>query len=147
MDYKRIALAAVVAWIVDSIYGVVVWMMLLGGEFAKYPAVFRPESAMGVYMPLMFAGSLLGIAALTFIYAKGYEGGSGIGEGLRFGFVVSLFMVGCVSVSILASFNVPTRLALLASVASFFEFLLVGAAIGLAYHPVTVSPTARAATA
>ena len=55
MDYKRIALAAVVAWVVDSAYGVIVWMKLLGGEFAKYPALFRAEADMNAHMPLAFA--------------------------------------------------------------------------------------------
>jgi hypothetical protein len=44
MDFERIALAAVVAWVVDSIYGIVVWMTALGSEFEKYPLVFRAES-------------------------------------------------------------------------------------------------------
>ena len=83
MDYKRIALAAVVAWVVDSAYGVIVWMKLLGGEFAKYPALFRPEADMNAHMPLAFAGSLLAMFALAAIYAKGYEGGKGVVEGIR----------------------------------------------------------------
>jgi hypothetical protein len=32
--------------------------------------------------------------AATYIYAKGYEGGSGVEEGLRFGAVVGVFVVG-----------------------------------------------------
>jgi hypothetical protein len=135
MNYKRLALAAVVAWVVDSIYGVVVWMMMLGGEFAKYPAVFRPQADMNARLPLMFAGSLLAMFALAYIYAKGYEGGNGIQEGLRFGVLLALFTFGFVSIGIYGSFNIGRRLAAMASCVSFVEMIIVGTVIGALYRP------------
>ena len=72
MDYKRLALAAVVTWIVDSIYGMVVWMGMLGEEMARNPGVFRTEEAMNAYLPLMFGGGLLAMFALAYIYSTGY---------------------------------------------------------------------------
>jgi len=38
----------------------------------------------------MFCGILVGMSAVTWIYAKGYEGGSGLQEGLRFGATLAL---------------------------------------------------------
>ena len=143
MDFKRIALAAVVTWVADVMYGLVVWMGLLGPEMARNANVFRSEAAMNAGMPLMFAGVLLAMFALVHVYAKGYEGGSGAGEGLRFGFLLALFMTGFVSLPIYATFNIDARLGLMASVASFVEMLFVGAVIGLSYRPVT-RPVARA---
>ena len=145
MDYKRIALAAVVAWVVDSAYGVIVWMKLLGGEFAKYPALFRPEADMNAHMPLAFAGSLLAMFALATIYAKGYEGGKGVVEGIRFGILMALFTLGFVSIGLYASFNLGRRIAVMASAASFLEMIVVGAVIGLMYKPATAARTARTA--
>lgn len=143
MDMKRIAIAAVVTWVADVIYGLVVWMGMLGPEMARNQGVFRSEAAMNAGMPLMFAGVLLAMFALVYIYAKGYEGGSGITEGLRFGFLLALFTLGFVSLPIYATFNIDGRLGMLASIASFVEMLFVGAVIGLSYRPVT-RPAAHA---
>ena len=145
MDYKRIALAAVVAWVVDSAYGVIVWMKLLGSEFAKYPALFRPEADMNAHMPLAFAGSLLAMFVLATIYAKGYEGGKGVVEGMRFGILMALFTLGFVSIGLYASFNLGRRIAVMASAASFLEMIIVGAVIGLMYKPATAARTVRTA--
>ena len=145
MDYKRIALAAVVAWVVDSAYGVIVWMKLLGGEFAKYPALFRPEADMNAHLPLAFAGSLLAMFVLATIYAKGYEGGKGVVEGMRFGILMALFTLGFVSIGLYASFNLGRRIAVMASAASFLEMIVVGAVIGLMYKPATAARTVRTA--
>ena len=145
MDYKRLALAAVVAWVVDTIYGICTWMWMLGGEFAKYPGVFRSQEAMNANMPLMFAGGLLAMFALAYIYAKGYEGGSGIPEGFRFGLVVAIFTFGMFSIGIYGSFSIGRRLAAMASVVSFVELILVGIVIGALYRPAAGSRPSRAA--
>lgn len=146
MDFKRIALATVVTWVADVMYGLVVWMGMLGPELARHQGVFRSEAAMNAGMPLMFAGVLVAMFVLVYIYSKGYEGGSGINEGLRFGFLLGLFVTGFVSLPIYASFNIDARLGLLASIASFVEMLFVGTVIGLSYRPVT-RPVARSAGA
>lgn len=144
MNSKRVALAAVVTWVVDAIYGLSVWMGMLGPEMARNAGVFRSEAAMNANMPLVFAGALLAMFVLVIIYAKGYEGGSGIGEGLRFGLLLALFMTGFVSIPIYGTFNIDARLGLLASVASFVEMLLVGTVIGVMYRPVAQRAPARA---
>ena len=88
MNLGRLALAAVAATVVDAVYGFVVYGVLLVGEFARYPGVYRSNEAGMAYLPLMFFGIFVAIAALTLIYAKGYEGGSGVAEGFRFGVLV-----------------------------------------------------------
>ena len=45
MNMSRVALAAVVAWVVDGVYGFAVYGKALEGEFARYPGVFRPMEA------------------------------------------------------------------------------------------------------
>ena len=77
MNYSRLALAAAAAWVVDGLYGFVVYGNLLADEFAQYPGVFRPLEAMNAKMPFLFAGLLLAMFVAAFIYAKGYEGGAG----------------------------------------------------------------------
>jgi hypothetical protein len=144
MDYKRVARAAVVVWVADAIYGLAVWMGMLGPEMARNVGVFRSEAAMNANMPVIFAGALLAMFVLVIIYAKGFEGGSGVAEGLRFGLLLALFMTGFVSLPIYATFNIDGRLGLLAGVASFVEMLLVGTVIGVMYRPSAQRASVRA---
>jgi putative effector of murein hydrolase LrgA (UPF0299 family) len=142
MDGKRLALAAVVAWFVDVVFGFLVWALMMGDQFAAITGVFRTEQAMNARLPLALAGTLLAMFALTYIYAKGYEGRGGVMEGLRFGAVLGLFLFGFVSVGIYVSFNIPKELAMKASVVSFVETLVMGAVIGGLYRPAKSSAAA-----
>ena len=76
---------------IDGLYGFLVWGKVLAGEFGRYPEIYRPGDDMSAF-PLMFAGILAGMIFASWIYAKGYQGGSGLSEGLRFGIVMGLFM-------------------------------------------------------
>ena len=135
MNYNRLAIAAVVAWIVDSIYGFLVFGLALNGEFAKYPGVFRSFDAVNGLLPLMFGGSLLGFLALSYIFAKGHEGGSGVTEGLRFGIVLAVFEFGAFSISSYVIYNVGRLLAVETAIAAFVEALLIGLVLGVSYRP------------
>ena len=136
MNWSRLALAAVVAWVVDAVYGYCVYGVALIGELARYPGVFRPMDAVNAQLPLMFAGSLIGFFALAYIFAKGHEGGSGIAEGLRFGFVIAVFEFGLISVGNYAVLNIGRRIAAEMAVAGFAEAILSGVVLGLVYTPV-----------
>ena len=80
MNYARLGLAAVAATVFDAIYGFLVYGILIAPEFAKYPGVYRSNEAGQAFLPLMFGGLFIAIAAAAIIYAKGYEGGSGVGR-------------------------------------------------------------------
>jgi hypothetical protein len=139
MDYRKIALTAVITWVVDFAYGMVVFGGLLAGEFSRYPLVFRSEASMMAMLPLMLVGSLAAMFVLAYIYAKGYEGGSGMVEGFRFGLLLALFITGFMSIGIYATFNVDGRLAMMASIATFLELLIDGTVMGLVYRPARVA--------
>lgn len=134
MDYKRIALAAVVAWIVDSVYGLVMWIVSLSDQFASFPAVFRAQDTLNAGVPVMLGAGLVAMLALAFIYAKGYEGGNGVIEGLRFGLVIAVFSLCFVSVPLYVMLNVGVRLATTMAIASFIEMTLIGTVIGSLYR-------------
>jgi len=135
MNMSRLAMAAVAAWIVDSVYGFLVYGQALMGEFGKYPGVYRPMEAVNAQLPLMFAGSLLAFFALAYIFAKGHEGGSGIAEGIRFGFVLAVFELGMFSIGNYAVLNIGRKIAAEAACAGFAEGILTGVVLGLVYKP------------
>jgi len=135
MNYSRLVLAAVVATVVDACYGFTVYGMLLAGEFGQYPGVYRSNDAGQAYLPLMFGGLLVAIVVVATMYAKGYEGGNGLAEGIRFGLMLGVFVFlafGGVNYAVL---NIGRRLALYAAAAGLVEWTLVGTVIGLVYRP------------
>ena len=135
MNYTRIVIAAVVATVVDLVYGLLVWGKVLAGEFGRYPAIYRPADDQTWYVPLMFVGILFAMFFASWIYAKGYEGGSGFTEGLRFGVLIGLLMAGYVAGVNYGIMRIGKKLALTYAVGGFGEWLLVGLVIGLVYKP------------
>ncbi len=144
MNISRVALAAVAAWIVDAVYGFVVYGNLLKSEFARYPGIYRPENSATAYMPFLFGGILLAMFAAAYIYAKGYEGGSGVQEGLRFGVLLGVFVVGYDAIVNYAIMNLGRRVAGSLAIAGLVEWIIAGVVIGLIYKPAAQARTARA---
>jgi len=140
MNYPRLVLAAVAATVFDAVYGFLVYGTAMAPEFARYPGVYRGEDTGPAYLPLMFAGLLLAILAVAFIYAKGYEGGSGVAEGARFGLLVGLFVVFAFASVNYATLNVGRKIAVMTAAAGLVEWLVIGTIIGLVYKPAARSP-------
>jgi hypothetical protein len=134
MNYGRLVAAAVAATIVDAVYGFLVYGMLLQGEFGRYPHVYRPNDAPPTYLMAMFLGILVAMFAVTYIYAKGYEGGSGLAEGARFGVVVAIFAAAFFSAVSYGTLNIGRKLAVLMACAGLIEWTLNGIVIGLVYR-------------
>ena len=135
MNVPRLLLAAVVAWIVDSIYGYVVFGLLLNAQYMRYPAVFRSYEQVGTMLPLMFGASFVATLLVAYIFAKGREGGSGFVEGLKFGGVFSLFGLFGISIPSYVIYRYGWRLAAPTSAATFAEMLLMGVVLGVVYAP------------
>jgi len=135
MNLRRIAVPALVAWLVDNVFGYVVFGVMLQNEFARYPAVFRSFDAVGSMMPLMLASTLVGFVAVAYIFAKGHDGGSGLKEGFWFGVVLGSVMVFLVGLPSYVIYNIDQKLAFEMVVCMFVEFLIDGIALGLVYKP------------
>ncbi len=133
MNFGRVAAAAIAAWVVYLGVGPLVNNVLLADLYAQHARVFRPQAEMNVALGL--AAALAGFFVFAYAYAKGYEGGAGVVEGLRFGVVVGL---------LLAAFSVawnyvvlPVSGALAAAwiVDAIVEMAIYGAGVGLVYKP------------
>jgi hypothetical protein len=79
-----------VAWMAGSF---VVHGMLLHGEYAMLPNLFRPEADAQTHFPLMLLAHVLMAGAFVWIYSRGVEATSWLGQGLRFGVAVALLTV------------------------------------------------------
>jgi hypothetical protein len=133
MNFGRVVAAGVAATVWDSIYGFCVYGILLAPEFEKYPNVYRSAETGPSYLPLMFAGILVAMIAAAFIYAKGYEGGSGVSEGTRFGFLLAVFVIGTFVGVSYATLNINKKITVMLAAAGFVEWLVAGVVIGLVY--------------
>jgi hypothetical protein len=140
MNYARIALAAVAATVWDACYGFLVYGMLMAPEFGRYPGVYRGGDGAMAFLALMFAGIFIAMIVAAMIYAKGYEGGSGIGEGARFGLLLGIFVSFAFAGVNYATLNVGRKIAVMTAAAGFFEWLIAGTIIGLVYKSAARSP-------
>jgi hypothetical protein len=145
MNYGRLALAAVAATIVDGIYGFLVYGMLLAGDFGQYPGVYRSNEEGAAYLPVMFLGILVAMFAVVWIYKQGYEGGSGVSEGARFGACLGFFAAVFFASVNYGTLRIGPRLAVDYAVAGLIEWILNGIVIGLVYKPAAAPVAGRAA--
>src|SRR5579871_1987334 len=120
MNYVRLFLAALAATLVDGLYGFVVWGKLLNGEFARYPEIFRNGDMSG--FPLMFTGIFVALCAASWAYAKGYERGSGLLEGVRFGVVAGLLVGAYLAGANFGTMRIGKKLALTYLLGGFGEW-------------------------
>ena len=90
----------------------------------------------------MFVGLLFAMLVASYLYAKGYEGGNGLQEGMRFGVLIGLVMVGYAANVNYAIMNIGKRMAVYYALASLVEWVVVGMVIGSVYRP-GPSPAAK----
>src|SRR5262249_62335455 len=111
--------------------------------FAKYPAIYRPPDSAPGFMGFLFLGTLLAMFVAAYIYAKGYEGGSGFQEGMRFGVLIGLLMLGYQGLVGYAVMNIGRRIAASLAIASLVEWTIAGIVIGLVYKPAALASPRR----
>ena len=142
MNYRRIALAAVVAWIVSIPVGYLVNNVLFTEIYAANRAVMRTDAALQANLPLGFAFLLVGYLAFAYVYAKGYEGGNGIVEGVRFGVVAALLVTGFGLIWQYVMYPITGAMSAAIIVDTIVEMAIYGAIVGGIYKPLP-TPTAR----
>jgi hypothetical protein len=143
MNLARVAVAAVVTWVVYLGVSFVVHTMILADIYMAHRQVMRPEDQANAILPIGFMFALVGFFAFAYAYAKGYEGGSGVQEGLRFGVIVGILL--CCFAKIWEYMVWPVSGTLLISwmVEQIVEFALYGSIVGLLYKP-SAPPLRRA---
>jgi len=108
---------------------------LIAKEYKPYEGVYRSREAIMHYFPMGIAATFIAIIILAAIYAKGYEGGSGALEGLRFGALIGIFIVFAVVADEYVTLNIGARLAAFMALGRFIGWLITGLVIGLVYKP------------
>src|SRR5215510_15245494 len=128
MNYPRIALAALAAWVVSIGLGYLINDIWLGHLYAANAWAFRRAEDVAGLLPFGLGAQLLAFCAFAFAYAKGYEGSaSGIGQGIRFGLVVAIMIDGFAVVWNYVTEPIAARLGVLQLISHIGEFGVHGA--------------------
>ena len=135
MNFPRVATAAVVAWIVSIGIGFFVNSVLLADLTRANAAALRPEAEMMGNLPVGFVFLLVGFFAFAYAYAKGYEGGSGIAEGVRFGLLAALMIIGFGVIWQYVIFPISGTFGLAIVIDTIVELAIYGAIVGAIYRP------------
>jgi hypothetical protein len=135
MNYGRLLAAAVVAWVVSLGVGFLINDVLLADIYAANQAVMRPEAETLRMLPIGFVFLFLGFLAFAYMYAKGYEGGSGLAEGLRFGLCVGILVSGFGLIWQYVLYPINGTMAATLIIDQLVEASLYGAIVGMIYKP------------
>ena len=135
MNFKRVGLAALAGWVTYMglgflVHGVVLddlWRGLIREGLA------RSTTNANALLPLGMALGFPGVLAFTYAYAKGYEGGAGLQEGLRFGVLVGLMLViFCITWNYIV-FPLPSNYVTSVAIATIIQFAAIGMVVGIIY--------------
>ena len=134
MNVERLAAAALVSWLAHLALTSVIWGMVLPDLFRQNAALLRTPSDMNLV--LGYGASLVGFFVFSYAYAKGYEGGAGLVEGLRYGVLIGLLLAVFAGVWGYVMMPISAVFATAMIVDSIVEMAAYGAIVGLIYKPV-----------
>ena len=132
MHFSRLALAALTSWAAFLLVGSLVHGVLLTDLYAQQSSGVRNESVSPV---VGFGVAPIGFFAFSYAYAKGYEGGSGLQEGMRFGVLVAIMLITFAAVWGYVIFPISGRLAMALAIDYVVEFAIYGMIVGSIYRP------------
>lgn len=135
MNLARVAIAALVAWVVYLGVSFVAHTFLLADLYRQHAGAMRPEADQNGILPVGFAFALLGFFAFAYTYAKGYEGSRGTQEGLRFGVLVGILICAFRVIWDHMIWPVSIQLTIAWMVEYIVEFALYGMIVGAIYKP------------
>jgi len=138
LNYPRALLAGIAVWITSVAVGYVINDIWLARLYQANAWAYRHAEDVRELVPIGLGMQLLASLAFAFAYAKGYERdreASGIAQGVRFGLVVALIIDGFAVVWNYITEPIAPRLGVLQVCAIIGEFGILGAVVGLVYHP------------
>lgn len=136
MNTKRWLLASVAAFIVIFALEFVINGVLLSDLYKQTASVWRPEAEIMGMMWLMSLSYAMSALLFVFVYTKGYEAAKGgIGQGVRYGLYMGLFLVASISLGFYAVLPIPGILAVYWFIGGVFEYMVAGAVVGVIYKP------------
>ncbi|MCM8775822.1 MAG: hypothetical protein NC930_05680 [Candidatus Omnitrophica bacterium] len=136
MDRKRVWIASLAVFVVIFVAELVLHGIWLKELYEQTSTVWRPMSEMQGMMWIMWVSYFFVSLVFVLIYTKGLESGkSGLGQGLRYGFLIGFFMAIPAAFISYVILPIPYVLAVGWFVGTMIEFVLAGMVAGLIYPP------------
>jgi hypothetical protein len=145
MNLSRVAAAGFVAWLAFLAVGFLAHGVLMRELYDAHASFMRPASDADARMPLAFGVTLVAFFAFAYTYAKGYEGSGGVQEGLRFGVLVGVLLIGFATIWEYMVYPLSRTFLLARVVDSIVEYALYGMIVGAIYKPRHTTPGRAAA--
>jgi hypothetical protein len=124
----------VVVWVLGQVISFLVHGMWLADTYLAMGDVFRPEVELNSMMWMMMVGSVLYMFLFCYIFTRGYEG-KGIGEGVRYGLLMGLFLSIPSAVDQFVVYPLTANLAVIWFVTGVIAFMILGAVFAAIYKP------------
>ena len=134
MINKTFWIGFIVVYIVWQVIAFVVHGVMLADTYANMWQVFRPQSEIDSMVWVMFVSSALYLLLFCYIFTKGYEG-KGVGEGLRFGLLMGLFLAIPSAFDQYAIYPISLNIAVIWFVSGVISFMIAGAVFAAIYKP------------
>ncbi len=131
MNIKRFLIAVALVFVAFRLMDILVHGFLLMKSYEALASVWRPDLMSLTW--IMYVTGLLYSILFVYVFVKGYEG-KGILEGVRFGFIIGLFInvVGALNQYVI--YPVPFVLAVQWLVYGTIECIIAGAIAAAAYR-------------
>ncbi|MBD3223779.1 MAG: hypothetical protein GF313_03570 [Caldithrix sp.] len=132
MNWKRILMATIIVYIVYEVINFIVHGVILSGAYQTMADTWRTD--MQSKMWVMYIGDIIFALFFVVIFAKGYEG-KGLMEGIRYGLLMSGFVIIPGMLAQYSVYEVTFVLTLQWIVFGFIKLIIIGMITALIYKP------------
>ncbi len=127
---KKVLLGFVAVFITLEILDFLIHGILLASTYTSLQSLWRPD--MNDKMWIIHIVTLVGSFFFAFIFSKGYEN-KGIGEGLRYGFYIGVWMSIGFAYGTYSMIAIPYSLALQWFIYGIIEYVIAGVVLALVF--------------
>ena len=132
MGTKKLAAAIVATYIILIVAGFLIheiWLGPLYRQMREAGFSFRPEDLLRHKLWVVWVGDLLYAFLFVWIYTRGVEDKPWVGQGIRYGIIMTLFTVVPQALSEYVAYNMPYTLPVRWMVAGAVVIILMGVVV------------------
>jgi len=134
MNAKRYVGSVVVVLVFLTLSGWLIHGVLLEDLYMAHQQFWRPIDVMKRLMPFIHLSNFIFALLFCFIYTKGLEGKSPVGEGLRYGLLIGLLIHLPMTITEATYVPYPMKLYVAWLIGGVIETTLAGGLLGLTYR-------------
>ncbi len=126
MDWKKFIAAVVVGYLLVGALGYLIHNVWLMPVYREYEGVWRTESVMMHKRWVMLVGQLIFTILFAWIYTRGVESKPWVGQGIRYGILMTLLAVVPAACAQYTVYPIPYTLALKWMAAGGVQLVVLG---------------------